>query len=230
MSTRTEAIHKVADVDPEPREDALPEFYDRSSLTGDYMVMIPDQTPEDFEKYAPESRFCHYIDGVIYLPSPVSDRHQEQVIFLIDMLNGFRLARKECGAVMTGPAVLRISDQRKPEPDIFVRPPAPAKRTHPKALLVVEVFSPSTRTLDRGLKLDVYRDARIPEIWLVDSRNRQMIVERRGPKRYRRDEMSDGYLRSTSIPGFWIDVAWLWESPLPNPRLCLERILAGPPE
>lgn len=230
MSTRTEATHTLADSDPEPRDDGLPEFYDRSSLTGDYMVMIPDQTPKDFEKFAPESRFCHYIDGVIYLPSPVSDRHQEQVIFRVDMLNGFRLARKECGAVMTGPAVLRISDQRKPEPDIFVRPPAPAKRTDPKALLVIEVFSPSTRKLDRGLKLEVYRDARIPEIWLVDSRSRQLIVVRRGSKRYRREVLSEGHVVSSGIPGFWIDVAWLWENALPNPRLCLERILAGPPE
>jgi Uma2 family endonuclease len=201
--------------------------YDRSSLTGDYMVMIPDQTPADFERLAPESRYCDYIDGVICLPSTATDRHQELVGFLFDLLNGHRLARKEIGQVLMGPAVVRVSPQRKLEPDIFVRAAAEWADPKSKALLVIETLSPSTRSLDRGLKLEVYRAANIPEIWLIDDRDQRATIEQRGPKRYRRNELTHGRLDSSTITGFWIEVAWLWENPLPNPRTCLDLILSA---
>jgi Uma2 family endonuclease len=46
---------------------------------------------------------------------------------------------------------------------------------------VIETLLPSTRSLDQGLKLEVYRAANIPEIWLIDDRDQRVIVEQRGP-------------------------------------------------
>ncbi|MGE5756127.1 MAG: Uma2 family endonuclease [Planctomycetaceae bacterium] len=201
--------------------------YDRSSLTGDYMVMLSDQAPEDFERYAPESQYCEYINGVVYMPSPATDRHQEHVGFLFHLLDGFRCERGG-GVVRMGPSVLRLSEDWKPEPDVFVRPGDGEGHPELPALLVIEVLSRSTRGHDLGLKLSIYRGAGIPEIWLLDECDRTVIVERRVGDGYRRERYNEGCLVST-IPGFWIDVAWLWEHPLPNARRCLEAILAGPP-
>jgi Uma2 family endonuclease len=208
--------------------EAAPRVYDRSSLTGDFMVMIADQTPEDFERYAPESRYCEYINGIVYMPSPVSDRHQEQVGFLFHLLDGFRCERG-LGPVLMGPAVLRLSADWKPEPDISVCPGDGVGQPRPPALLVIEILSPSTRDHDLGLKLTIYRAAGIPEVWLCDEPHRTVIVERRVGEGYQREQRTEGRLDSTAIPGFWIDVAWLWAHPLPNARRCLEAILAGPP-
>jgi len=204
-------------------------IYDRTSLQGDFMVMIAGQTSEDFERHAPESQYCEYINGIVYMPSPVSDRHQDQVGFLFHLLDGFRCERDDIGAVRMGPAVLRLSDEWKPEPDIFVRPSDEGDRHQPPALLVIEILSRSTRDHDLGLKLSIYRDAGIPEIWLFDERDRAVIVERHVGDGYQRLRVVQGHLHSTAIPGFWIDVAWLWDNPLPNPRRCLAMILAGPP-
>lgn len=204
------------------------DVYDRSSLGGDFMVMIAGQTSEDFERFAPESRSCDYIDGIVYMPSPATDRHQDQVGFLFDLLNGFRCERGG-GVVRMGPAVLRLSDQWKPEPDLFVRPGEEAGQPRPPCLLVIEILSPSTRDHDMGPKLSVYKASGIPEIWLFDERDRTVIGERRVGDGYRREQRTEGRLDSTALPGFWLDVAWLWADPLPNPRRCLERILAGPP-
>jgi hypothetical protein len=55
-----------------------------------------------------------------------------------------------------------------------------------------------------------------------------VIVERWVGDGYRREQRTEGRLDSTALPGYWLDVAWLWADPLPNPRRCLERILAGP--
>jgi Uma2 family endonuclease len=213
-------------------DEAPPERYDRSSLPGDYMVTIEGQTPEAWEQHAPEWGFCEYIDGVVYMPSPVSDRHQELSGFLFVLLDGFRHERG-LGKVLTGPAVLRLSPWRKPEPDVFVRPtPEQAAPGGPypdaPALLVVEVLS-SNRAHDLKRKARVYRRAGIPELWYVDDAGRRVLVERRRRLRYRREEFRAGRLECPPLPGFWIDVGWLWDDPLPNPRRCLEAILAGPP-
>lgn len=204
-------------------------IYDRSSLVGDFMVMIEDQTPEDFEKYAPEGQFCDYLDGIVYMPSPASDRHQDQTAFFHHVIDGF-LCERGGGIVRLGSGVLRLDEQRKPEPDLFVVPaPEVTRPDSPKAILVIEVLSDSTRKHDRGEKLAAYRDAGIPEIWLCDDRDRTVIAERLVDGRYHRREYTAGLLESASLPGFWIDLSWLWSDPVPNRRRCLETILAGPP-
>jgi Uma2 family endonuclease len=202
--------------------------YDRSSFEGDFLVAIPGQTAEDFEEYAPESQFCEYFDGVIYMPTPVTDRHQDWTIFLCDLVNGFRLARG-LGQVLTGPAVLRLTPEHKPEPDLFARPVGGAVEGGPKAVFVVEVLSPSNRAYDLHHKAAIYQSAGIPEIWYVDGEGPSVIVDRREEGGYRREAYSEGVAHSTGLPGFWIDAGWLWPDPLPNPRECLELILAGPP-
>lgn len=228
MATTTEPQAPGVEAQAPPVvEPAAPEqWYDRSSIAADAMVMIADQSPEDFERYAPETRFCDYLDGVIYLPSPASDEHQDLVGFLFTILNSFRFARGT-GVVRLGPAVLRLGARRKPEPDIFVLP-AEAPATAP-AVLVIEVLSRSTRAHDLGRKLTAYRDAGIPEIWLFDDRDRSVIVERRVGEGYHREHLTEGRLISSSLPGFWLDLAWLWTEPLPDPMQCLAAILAGLP-
>lgn len=203
--------------------------YDRSSLVGDYMVMIAGQTAEDFERKAPEDEFCEYFDGVVYMPSPVTDRHQKQVGFLHHLIHGFWC--EHGGEVLSGPAVLRLQPEWKPEPNLFVRPTADRPAPQPPAWLVVEFHSPSTRQHDLQRKRKAYRAVGIPNIWMVDDRDRVLRADvlRHPDGRYTRLKLGQGFLPVRELPGFWIDVAWLWEDPLPNARRCLERILAGPP-
>lgn len=218
---------------PDVEETPAECWYDRSSLTVDAMVTIEDQTEEDFYRHAPETRYCEFIDGVVYMPSPVHIRHQEIVGFLFDLINGFRLERG-LGSVMTGPAVLRVAPNRNLEPDIFVVPPGvrgllPAGLAFGQADLVIEVLSPGNRSHDLRRKAAVYREAGIPEVWYVDDRDKVVIVETRDGEAHKLERLVAGPLISAALPGFWLDVAWLWADPMPNPRRCLEAILAGPP-
>jgi Uma2 family endonuclease len=236
-STSETVATGAADASPQPDKvaDEAPEVYDRSSLRGDFMVALFDQTEEDFFRYAPENRFCEFIDGVVYMPSPVSWRHQEIVQFLFHLLDAYR-CEKGLGPIFTGPAVLKLRAGRAVEPDIFVLPPGAGERGQvhkqygsPPADLVVEVLSESTRTHDLQHKAILYREEGIAELWLIDGRNHLLLVERRGADGYHASRIEDGPHRSSAIPGFWIDVSWLWADPLPNARRCLETILAGPP-
>ena len=206
---------------------AVAPVYDRSSLVGDFMVTVPGQTSEDFEEFAPESRICEYFNGTIYLPSPATDRHQELVWFLQYIIGTFLYARGG-GKMLAGPAVLRLSEDWKPEPDIFVKPPPGPNQ--PPALLVVEVLSKSTREHDLGLKRSTLWAAGILELWFVDDRDGRVIVDRLGANgELSTEELSAGRLRSSALPGLWIDVSWLWETELPNGKDCVDAILGPPP-
>jgi hypothetical protein len=39
--------------------------------------------------------------------------------------------------------------------------------------------------------------------------------------------LGQGRLESQAVPGFWIDVSWLWQDPLPDELRCLEQLLSG---
>lgn len=204
--------------------------YNRSSFEGDFLVVIPNQTAEDFEQCAPESQFCEYFRGVVYMPSPVADRHQEITSFLDHMLDAFRL-RRGTGRVLTGPAVLRMDEELKPEPDLFVRPTADqAAEGGPfagaAAVLVIEVLSPSNRPYDLDFKAAFYHEVGIPEIWYVDDRDKVLFVDRRIGVEYRRDRIESGIIEPGGIPGFRLEVGWLWQDPLPDWLELLEALLA----
>src|SRR5690242_18122559 len=182
MAAATEVVgrDRLPDVEPAPPE----QWYDRSSLPVEAMVTIEGQTEEDFFRFAPEDRFCEFIDGVVYLPSPVSIRHQDIVRFMLVLLDGFRCERGT-GKVMMGPAVLRVAPDRDLEPDVFVvpigaEPLPPTGLALGAAELVVEILSPGNRSHDLVRKSALYREAGIPEVWFVDGRDHVLIVERRG--------------------------------------------------
>ncbi|TDA70264.1 MAG: hypothetical protein D9V47_02110 [Clostridia bacterium] len=48
-----------------------------------------------------------------------------------------------------------------------------------------------------------------------------------GQRGYRRSDHTEGHLASHSLPGFWLEVSWLWQDPLPAALLCLRQILGS---
>jgi len=210
------------------------EVYDRSSLPGDFMVMIAGQTEEEYLRTAPRYPFCEFIDGTVYMHAAVSYQHQFDVQFLLVLLAMFDSAR-DLGIVLSGPAKLRARAGSYLEPDIFILPPGTELLENdlmpdPPALLVVEVLSPSNRDHDLVQKSAIYREANAAEVWFVDGRDKVVIVDRRTTGGRETREAKSGPLHSTGLPGFWFDVDWLWTTPRPNLMRCLDRILAGPPE
>lgn len=90
---------------------------------------------------------------------------------------------------------------------------------------MIEIVSEGDPQYDRREKLPRYRQAKIPEIWLVDPFQQKVFVERLEGDSYGTLEASSGRLESTVIPSFWIDPAWLWKEDLPSTLVCLREIL-----
>ncbi len=225
----------VMESPPIPIEDdgTKPDWYDRSSLPGDFMVMIAGQTEVDYLRRSPDRQFCEFIDGIVYMPPRVKVEHQVNTQFLFFLIAGFN-ARRQVGFVLTGPVALKLRDGCFLEPDLFVLPLGGETQRQddwavPPALLVVEVLSPSNRSYDQDKKAALYREASVEEIWFVDNHDRVLISERLEGGRYVTERFEAGPVVSRSLPGFWFDAAWLWAEPEPNLLDCLDLILAGPP-
>lgn len=102
-----------------------------------------------------------------------------------------------------------------------------AQRLEGPADVVVEIASDGDPALDERDKLPRYRAAGIPEIWLVSPQTSSVRVDRLDATgQYVTERRNQGRVESTVLPGFRIDVSWLWENPLPSTLACLRTLLS----
>lgn len=151
-------------------------------IRGPYVVRLGGWTLEHYLKEAPEDRIWEFVRGEVVIHSPATAEHQRLVGFLFRLLQGYCEA-KGWGEVLTSPAALQIQADVIREPDLFVLPPEeiPKAKGTPlqvRPALVVEVVSPSTRTIDLKEKAEDYTLAQIPEYWAADMERREMLVHR----------------------------------------------------
>jgi Uma2 family endonuclease len=196
-----------------------------------YVVRLSGWTLEKYLEEAPEHLFSEFVRGEVIMYSPATAEHQDLVGFLYRLLAGYCEA-KRYGKVLIAPAAIQLSPDVVREPDLFVLPPeeVPKAKGVPllvRPALVIEVMSPSTRTIDLVEKAEDYALAGIPEYWAVDPEHKELIIHRLEGARYRAERVKEGKVRSISLPGFWLDVGWLFGDPLPPVAECLKEILSG---
>lgn len=133
----------------------------------EYYKMIELGLLKDYEK-------AEIIDGELIDKSKVGNRHA----FAVNILTKFFILNVSEDIFVRNQNPLRLSDFREPMPDVVLsdltkyngkRHPRPAE-----TLLVVEV-SDSTLKYDRDVKLALYAEAEISEVWIVNIPNN--IVE-----------------------------------------------------
>ncbi len=210
-----------------------------------YELRLPGWTEERNFAEAPEQGFYEFKDGELIVHSPVNRGHQDIVRFLTYLL-GDVVYRKRLGEVVNGPGVFRVRENLDREPDIvFVSNESLASRREQyagAADFVIEVVSPGGRRRDRDEKAGEYEAARVAEYWAVDPARRELVVHRLAPerpdrsrglspkqatpggKRFAVETVTEGRLESTAVPGFRIEVEWLWQRPLPNQFDCLREL------
>ena len=130
--------------------------------------------PEDGRRYE--------IHGgeLVVVPSPLL-RHQIAAVEIVTLLTDYR--RSAGGLAVTAPLDIVFDEHDVVQPDIvFFR----AERLHlldPNAVtraapdLVVEVLSPSTASVDRGRKRQMFARYRVPEYWIVDPVGRRIEID-----------------------------------------------------
>jgi len=202
----------------------------RIDIEPPYLVVKPGLSEDDFYRLAGEDSDWEFLDGRIVMHSPASNRHEDLFLFLAFLFRGF--ADERGGAAVRGSRYpMRLDAEWSPEPDIVVVRDARRHLMTPRRLegpadLVVEIASESDPRLDYREKLPRYRAAGIEEIWIVDPFQRKIDIETELAGVYTTRTLSAGRLESIVLPGFWIEVGWLWQDVLPPTVQCLRTILA----
>jgi Uma2 family endonuclease len=204
---------------------------DLRSIDLPYMIQVYDVTEEMFDELVDEDTKAELIDGVMIVHSPASIEHDNIGGFTRGLMSFYSDA-KGLGVVLGPDSLIHLAPGRKCAPDVFFirqgRMPLPLpKEFEGVPDLVVEVLSPSNRRYDLRDKRQVYREAGVGEVWFIDGDLRQILVDRRRGGNYTEEIVTEGKLFSDSLAGFWLNVSWLWATPLPNRFTCLEEILRG---
>ena len=176
---------------------------------------------EDFlKKYS--DVHAEWIDGEVLKLMTASDRHQDLVRWLITILSLF-IETHELGWLRPAPFSMKIPHlDRGREPDILF---VSKERLHivqsshlsEVADLVIEIVSPESVGRDRGEKFVEYEAAGIREYWLIDpDRQQAEFYQLTDSGRYRPAAIDEGLFHSNVLPGFWLQVDWLWQESLPK--------------
>ncbi|MBI2185635.1 MAG: Uma2 family endonuclease [Acidobacteria bacterium] len=195
-----------------------------------YLIVKPGVSEDDFYRLADEDSDWEYLDGRIVMHSPASNRHEDLFRFLLTLFSAF-LDERGGGVVRGSRFPMRLDARWSPEPDLLVvtesrRAQLTDARLEGPADLVVDIVSESDPGLDYREKLPRYRDAGIAEIWVVDRFRQEVLCETRTDAGYQTQTLSSGRLSSSVVPGFWIEVSWLWQEKLPSTLECLRTMMS----
>jgi Uma2 family endonuclease len=184
----------------------------------------------------PKLKKAELIEGVVYVPSPVSlDRHAKPHFELITWLGHYKWATP--GLIGADNATTRLDLDNEPQPDIslFIDPArgGQARVSSDGYLeaapeLVAEIASTSA-SYDLNAKLEVYRRNGVREylVWRVwDRQIDWFVLRRRNYVRLPLDE--SGLYRSQIFPGLLLDPAALIRGDSATLQAALQRGLASP--
>ncbi|HWL95276.1 MAG TPA: Uma2 family endonuclease [Phycisphaerae bacterium] len=215
--TQTDSVQGTQDRTP-PLE-----FFDR-----EFILRRFGSTVADYDRIANEDTRLELLDGILIMHSPANVGHETQFKFLLKLLDGF-VEPRSLSIVLGSRIAMKLGEKKRFEPDLLFIKRESLHRLGEVFLegpadLVIEILSPATRDYDLGEKRKAYADAGVPEYWMIDGTNSRFLVDR--PAGTRATEMTSGRYDAAAIPGFWLDVAWMWQRPLPDVHQCLEKVNA----
>ena len=159
----------------------------RTKLTYADYVLLPDDGNQH-----------EIINGRHYMNAAPNPRHQT-----VSRLMQFQLMEQiempGHGQVFDAPIDVQFDDFNVVQPDIAVVMKANRIVTPTKIKgvpeLVIEILSPSTRERDLQLKKQLYEQNGVPEYWIVDADNQNILVHRIG----KNGEYAEPSLHSESV-------------------------------
>jgi Uma2 family endonuclease len=197
----------------------------------------PGRQPMSYEQYlahADENRVMEWVNGEVITYMPPLLKHQIISRFLFRLLGDF-VSVLQLGEVLYSPFEVKLwPDGPSREPDLFFVSQERIAQLQERRFngapdLVVEVVSPGSIREDKVRKFAEYEQAGVREYWLIDPRPRQETAEffrRNEDGIYEAIEVGeDGLYQPEILPGFWFNVDWLWQEPLPNYQRLLAEIL-----
>lgn len=193
-------------------------------------------TYEEYLAWAGEDTHAEWVNGEVVVFMPAKDPHQTLIGFLYEVM-GLFIHIFDLGRLWTAPFELKLRpDGNSREPDLMFLAKEHLERLTPDRIagppdLIIEIVSDDSIHRDRVDKFDEYEAGGVPEYWILDNRpqtrQRAQFYQLGPDGQYRLIPVeADGIYRSMVLPGFWLQVGWLWEEQ-PNVLRALAEII-GP--
>jgi len=155
--------------------------------------------------------------------------------WLIRLLEDFALER-DLGELFGFRIAFRLDDTNSPEPDVAFAKKARLRLVKrgfidgfPDAAF--EIVSPESVDRDYKKKRRQYEKHGVGEYWIIDPLQETVTLLRLDSKgKYREIRPKHAFFHSEVIDGFWLDPAWLWQTPRPRTSVVLKQILASEPD
>ncbi len=160
------------------------------------------------------------IDGVMVEKLAAQLAHEKLIVWLLTLLNAF-VRHKKLGIVVSSRMTVKIDDYRGRLPDLLFVHQERSGIVDQRAVygapdLVIELISPRDRPSDRiALETD-YRAIGVHEIIFIDQQQRHVLILRNGESDYEELGLNSGMLSPVSIPGFAVQLDWLFDEPHPD--------------
>ena len=161
---------------------------------------------------APDAR-VELIEGEIIDMAPIDKTHTS----IVDQLTRLFVRAVGDDAIVRVQGSVRLSQMSEPEPDLVLLKPRQDFYRHEFAsaadtLLIIEV-SDSTLRYDRDFKVAFYARHGVPEVWIVDLQNNQLLVYRSpsdGAYGRQTSAAQPETMHVTALPGVSLDLSSVW--------------------
>jgi Uma2 family endonuclease len=158
--------------------------------------------------------------GVIYMASPDNTDNADLQVWLIRLIGEF-LDIYKLGVLFSSRVAFKLSESDAPEPDIAVvlnqqKNTIKRGRVDGPPALAVEVVSPESVNRDYVIKRGIYEQAGVREYWIIDPDERRATFLYRRGARLVVGKPQKHLWHSKTLPGFTLDVRWLWMEPRPS--------------
>ena len=129
----------------------------------EYYRMIELGLLKEYEK-------AEIIEGELIKKMTIGDRHAA----IVNLLNRFFVKNVSDDVLVSVQNPVRLSDYNEPEPDVALtdlRKYDGKRHPQPSEIILIVEVSDSTLKYDRDVKLALYAEAEIPEVWIVNLPN-----------------------------------------------------------
>ncbi len=187
-----------------------------SRYDGAMAIAARKLTYADYAKIPPDHHRHEIIGGEEFMtPAPIPD-HQTVIVNLAALLKRY-VAKARLGRVFVAPIDVILSRHDIVQPDVLFISATRASIVRRKYLrgapdLAIEVISPSTASIDRGVKRALYVRGGVREYWIVDLPERSIEIHEFGSPRRVRIFQEGQSFESALLPGLRIRVDDLFQA------------------
>ena len=185
----------------------------------------------EFLEIVREDQKADLLHGVIYMASPENIGHNHLLAWLSTILTQF-LEERGLGRLTIERVAYRLSEKSAPEPDLAIVLNSrlgimKSGYVDGAPDVAIEIISPDSVDRDYEVKRKRYEAAGVQEYWIIDPLDESATFLQLGEAGYSEAPLKDHVFESRTLPGFHLDIRWLWQRPLPRTRPIVGRLLGG---